>query len=118
MNILYAEDESFTRRIVKKMIEADGHTVHEAANGIIGLKKFLEHKPDVVVTDLSMPEMDGFEMISRIRDFNPSVPIIVTTAYREEAEHIEHIVTKCIYKPLMSCDLLGAINTAHQDTVS
>lgn len=117
MNILYAEDESWTRRMVKKIIENENHIVYEASNGIIGLKKFLEVKPDLIITDLSMPEMDGFEMIANIRKYNDTVPIIVTTAYREEAEKIISSVTQCIYKPILKNDLLNAIKSIHQQTI-
>lgn len=114
MNILYVEDEKFTRMLVKKLLEKEELNVHEAANGILGLKKFLEVKPDVVITDLAMPEMDGFEMISKIREHNTSVPIIITTAYREEAERVCGMVNACIYKPIIKDDLISAISRVVQ----
>lgn len=110
MNILYVEDEKFTRMLVKKLLEKEELFVHEAANGVLGLKKFLEVKPDLVITDLAMPEMDGFEMISKIREYNLNIPIIITTAYREEAERVCNMVNACIYKPIIKDDLLHAIS--------
>lgn len=110
MNILYVEDEHFTRMLVKKMLEKESFSVNEAANGVLGLKKFLENKPDMVITDLAMPEMDGFEMISKIRQHDGSVPIIITTAYREEAERVVAMISACIYKPIIKEDLISAIN--------
>ena len=109
MNILYVEEEKFTRMLVKKLLEKEELSVHEAANGILGLKKFLEVKPDLVITDLAMPEMDGFEMISKIREYNTDIPIIITTAYREEAERVCNMVNACIYKPIIKDDLIKAI---------
>jgi CheY-like chemotaxis protein len=110
MNILYVEDEKFTRMLVKKLLEKEELNVHEAANGVLGLKKFLEVKPDLIITDLAMPEMDGFEMISKIREHDVHVPIIITTAYREEAEKVCSLVNACIYKPIIKEDLIAAIN--------
>lgn len=109
MNILYVEDEQFTRILVKKLLEKEHLSVNEAANGVIGLKKFFENKPDIIITDLAMPEMDGFEMISRIRNYDGSVPIIITTAYREEADRVASMINACIYKPIIKEDLLDAI---------
>jgi len=110
MNILYVEDEKFTRMLVKKLLEKESLNVYEAANGVLGLKKFLEVKPDLIITDLAMPEMDGFEMISKIREHSTDIPIIITTAYREEAERVCAMVNACIYKPIIKEDLLKAIN--------
>jgi CheY-like chemotaxis protein len=110
IKVLYVEDEKFTRMLVTKMLEKAGMDVTEAANGMIGYKKFLEVSPDIIVTDLAMPEMDGFEMIVKIKSHNSDTPIIVTTAYREEAEKVNESVNECIYKPILKEDLLSAIN--------
>jgi len=109
LKVLYVEDERFTRMLVKKILEKSGFEVFEAYNGIMGLKKFLEISPDIVVTDLAMPEMDGFEMISKIRERDSSIPVIITTAYREEAERVCDSVNGCIFKPIIKDDLISAI---------
>ncbi|PLX68749.1 MAG: hypothetical protein C0603_06255 [Denitrovibrio sp.] len=109
LNLLYVEDEKFTRMLVKKLLEKEGINVHEAANGILGLKKYYDVAPEIIITDLAMPEMDGFEMVSKIREKNKNVPIIITTAYREEAERICSMVTACIFKPIIKDDLVNAI---------
>jgi len=110
VNVLYVEDEKFTRMLVKKLLEKEKINVSEASNGVHGLKKFYECTPDLIVTDLAMPEMDGFEMISKIREKNDGIPIIITTAYREEAERVCDMVTDCIFKPIIKDDLVTAIN--------
>lgn len=111
MLIVYAEDEPFTRVLVKKMLEQDSHTVVEAHNGIVGLKKFLEVKPDLVITDLAMPEMDGFAFIDKVRQHDCDVPIIVTTAYRDEVSRVEDKITGCIFKPVIRNQLLDIVRT-------
>jgi len=109
LKVLYVEDEKFTRMLVKKLLEKESIDVTEAANGVLGLKKYYEISPDLIITDLAMPEMDGFEMISKIREKNSEVPIIITTAYREEAERVCDMVTDCIFKPIIKDDLVKAI---------
>lgn len=109
LNVLYVEDEKFTRMLVKKLLEKENINVNEAANGVFGLKKFYEAVPDLIITDLAMPEMDGFEMISKIRERNSDVPIIITTAYREEAERVYSMVNDCIFKPIIKEDLVNSI---------
>jgi len=109
LNILYVEDEKFTRMLVKKLLEKEQIKVSEAANGILGLKKFYESTPDLIITDLAMPEMDGFEMISKVREKNTDIPIIITTAYREEADRVSNMVNACIFKPIIKDDLVSAI---------
>lgn len=109
LKVLYVEDEKFTRMLVKKLLEKESITVFEAANGVLGLKKFYETSPDLIITDLAMPEMDGFEMISKIREKNTGVPIIITTAYREEADRACNMVNNCIFKPIIKEDLVKAI---------
>lgn len=110
INLLYVEDEKFTRMLVKKLLEKESINVREASNGVLGLKKFYENAPDIIVTDLAMPEMDGFEMISKIRSSGSEVPIIITTAYREEAEKVCDLVNGCIFKPIIKDDLVKAIS--------
>lgn len=109
LKILYVEDEKFTRMLVKKLLEKEEINVFEAANGVLGLKKFYEIGPDMIITDLAMPEMDGFEMISKIREKNSDIPIIITTAYREEADRACDMVNDCIFKPIIKDDLVKAI---------
>jgi len=109
LKVLYVEDEKFTRMLVKKLLEKENIAVSEAANGVLGLKKYYEMIPDLIITDLAMPEMDGFEMIAKIRDKNPTIPIIVTTAYREEADRACCMVNDCIFKPIIKDDLIRAI---------
>ncbi|PLX71132.1 MAG: two-component system response regulator [Denitrovibrio sp.] len=109
LKVLYVEDEKFTRMLVKKLLEKEGVLVNEASNGVFGLKKFYESLPDLIITDLAMPEMDGFEMISRIREKNADLPIIITTAYREEAERVYSMINDCIFKPIIKEDLVNSI---------
>ena len=80
--ILVVEDDESTRTMLRDLLEGEGWSVAEAANGRIGLKRVQENRPVLILLDLMMPEMDGFEFISQIKQSNDyrHIPIIVVTA--------------------------------------
>ena|SRR6476646_168811 len=78
--ILIVEDAWFTRRLISKTLQAVGHTTIEASCGQEGLEKVLSHAPDCMLLDLLMPDMDGRDVLQRLRDQNSHVPTIVLTA--------------------------------------
>ncbi len=80
--VLLIEDDVETREVFTRVLSKDGWTVIEARNGRIGLERIEESLPDVILLDLMMPEMDGFEFVETMRrnDDWSSVPIIVVTA--------------------------------------
>ncbi len=79
---LVVEDDPVTRGMVRQMLEADGWSVEEAENGKVALRKVRQSPPDLIVLDLMMPEMDGFEFAAelRSRDTWREIPILVLTA--------------------------------------
>ena len=83
-NILYVEDNPDNMRLVKRALGAKGYTVHEALNGLDGLKKADEITPDVILLDINLPDIDGYEVARRLRQSNNTalhyVPIIAITA--------------------------------------
>ncbi|WP_303851994.1 response regulator [Seleniivibrio woodruffii] len=110
--VLYVEDDDITREMASRMISKYFKDIVIAADGREGLEKFSSESPDIVITDLSMPEMSGFEMISHIRKMNHDVPIIVTTAYRNETECLED-VNAVVFKPVNKKLLLQAISNLY-----
>jgi DNA-binding response OmpR family regulator len=68
------EDEETLAMIIKDTLDAQGFDIITAADGIEGLEKFFKIKPDVLVADIMMPKMDGFEMVRRIRQTNRLTP--------------------------------------------
>ena len=85
--ILVIEDEPQIRRFLRTSLEATGYRVIEAENGQRGLIEAGAHKPDLVLVDLGLPDMDGVEVIRRIRAWSP-MPIIVLSARSEETQKI------------------------------
>ena len=78
--ILFVEDESDLRLIITDVLREEGYVVLNASNGLEGLKKVKEEKPDIIVADVMMPQMDGFKMAKEIRKLNSKVPILFLTA--------------------------------------
>ncbi len=78
--ILLVEDETTLSTIISETLEDEGYDMVIAGNGYDGLKLFRQTDPDLVIADVMMPRMDGFEMSRHIRNINPHVPIIFLTA--------------------------------------
>ena len=82
-HILIIEDDLASRELVKYLLEASGYTVLTAEDGRAGLRTALEAHPDLVLCDLQMPMMNGFEVVQRLRE-HPGwhhVPMIAVTAF-------------------------------------
>lgn len=76
VKVLVIEDEKAVRKLVGRMLESRDHTMIEASDGVQGLQAFQEEKPDVVVTDIIMPNADGLEVIRKIMEWEPEAKII------------------------------------------
>jgi YesN/AraC family two-component response regulator len=94
ISILYVEDDISTQMIFTKILKKFVHNVYAANNGKEGLEKFIKLQPDLIITDIQMPKMNGIEMIKNIRKKNKSIPIIITTAFNEMEYAIEAIKLK------------------------
>jgi CheY-like chemotaxis protein len=108
MTVLYVEDDDITREMASRMLAKFFKRVIPAGDGREGLDLYTSSAPDIIITDLSMPEMSGFEMIEKIRESDSEIPVIVTTAYRSEAENLKD-VNKIVYKPVSKKLLLEAV---------
>jgi CheY-like chemotaxis protein len=74
--VLVIDDDEMTRTLVTRMLVGEGHEIEEAVDGQDGLRLFGESPPDLVVTDINMPGLDGHDVIEAIRMLHPDVPII------------------------------------------
>ena len=88
IRILVAEDEDKLREIVLKYIKKEGYDGFGAVDGEAALDLWAERKPDLIVLDVMMPKMDGFEVLEEIRQTD-NVPVIMLTARREEDDKIQ-----------------------------
>lgn len=87
--ILLVEDDSTLSMIVSETLQRDGFEVLTAEDGEDGLKKFTRHGADLIIADVMMPRMDGFEMGRRIRQINRNVPLLFLTAKSEIEDIVE-----------------------------
>jgi len=81
-SVLIVEDDPGARRMMRRLFEKEGWSVSEAENGRVGLEAVAEHTPGLVLLDLMMPEMDGFEFIEHLRksEEGTHIPVVVLTA--------------------------------------
>jgi len=80
ISLLYVEDDESVMEVFSRGIKRRVKELYVATNGKEGLEKYKEFNPDMIITDIKMPIMNGIEMISQIRGLNFDVPIIVTSA--------------------------------------
>src|ERR1041385_222115 len=85
--ILVIDDDEDVRSLVRTLLSRAGHDVREAGDGRAGLREFFASPPDLVVLDVSMPELDGWETLSRIRDLS-DCPVLMLTARDAELERV------------------------------
>jgi len=87
MTILIVDDEPRIRDFVRMNLELEHYRVFEASNGLEALEQLRENLPDLVVLDVMMPEMDGFETLRSIREVS-TVPVIMLTVRQNEQDRI------------------------------
>jgi DNA-binding NtrC family response regulator len=80
-SILVIDDKESMRQMLSKTLESEGYEVDTTADGPTGLEKAKEKKFDLVLTDLKLPDMDGIQVLSHLKEIDPEVSVIVMTAY-------------------------------------
>ncbi|MBN1119706.1 MAG: response regulator [Anaerolineae bacterium] len=103
--ILYIEDNFDNRILIKRILEAEGYTVIEAENGTVGLKLAQDNTPDLILMDINLPDLDGYECTTRLRKMDgfDSIPILALTANVLEGDRQKALVSGCddyIPKPI------------------
>ncbi|PTB87491.1 response regulator [Thalassospira xiamenensis] len=77
--VLFIDDDNMVRQTITEGLRTSGFTVVSAANGLQGLEKFARAKPDIVITDIIMPDADGLHTIQEIRKKDAKIPIIAVS---------------------------------------
>src|ERR671926_261438 len=85
--VLVVDDDADIRGLVRELLERAGYDVVESSNGREGLRALYASSPDLVLLDVSMPELDGWQTLERIRDIS-DVPVVMLTARGEELERV------------------------------
>ena len=115
ISMLIAEDEELVRNFLGSAIpyKFPDIAIHFAENGRIGVELFIEHSPDIVITDISMPEMDGFQMAVKIKSMKADTQIIVITANCDTSYLNKFSEIGCedyLLKPIKFSTLFAAID--------
>ena len=115
MRILIAEDDDIARELICEVLTGEGYEVISASNGVELIKNALEKKPDLIITDIQMPEMTGDTTISMIEEYQElaSVPIIIMTGMdRKVFERLGVSKDiKVLFKPLDIAELKAIVKS-------
>ena len=112
-NILICDDAAFMRMMIKDILTKNGYNVAgEAENGAKAVEKYNELKPDLVLMDITMPEMDGIQALKNIKAADPAALVIMCSAMGQQAMVIESIQAGAkdfIVKPFQADRVLEAV---------
>jgi DNA-binding response OmpR family regulator len=113
--VLLVEDEEPLRRVLRELLEREGFTVLEAADGVLALDEVDRGAPDIMVLDLNLPRLDGYGVLShlRARQATATLPVIVLTANGDEDSEVrvfEYGASDFLAKPFRPRALSARIN--------
>jgi DNA-binding response OmpR family regulator len=112
MNILVVEDEPLIAAFLERGLSAEGHVVTTADHGVGALDQFAANRPDIVVLDVMLPGMDGFDVLLSMRASDPALPVIMLTARGEIADRVRGLdlgATDYLVKPFAFSELAARI---------
>ncbi|MBN1261837.1 MAG: response regulator [Anaerolineae bacterium] len=112
--VLYIEDNYHNRRLVRKILTAHGYQVLEAEDGISGLRMVHDLHPNLVLLDISLPGMDGIEVVGRLKRTPDvcNIPVVALTASAMVGDRERFLAAGCddyLSKPVQARDLLDKI---------
>jgi DNA-binding response OmpR family regulator len=111
-NILVIDDRADLAVTLQMLLQRAGHSVLYAENGRRGLRVFHENRPDLVVLDVIMPELDGWETLERLRDLS-DVPVLMFSGTKPEPENLERLRPgrdAFRAKPFFGNELVGVVD--------
>lgn len=112
-SILLVDDAAFMRMMIKDILVKNGYeVVGEAENGLKAVEKYKELKPNLVIMDITMPEVDGIQAVKEIKKIDPSASIIMCSAMGQQAMVIEAIQSGAkdfIVKPFQADRVIEAV---------
>lgn len=121
LSVLYAEDEPHTQEAMRSILSNFFKHVYVASNGEEGLELFKNHQPDLVLSDINMPKVNGLEMVQAIRSVDQEIPVMIITAYSDTQYLMDSIflgIDRYVNKPLNDQEffknLLVLLKNIHQ----
>jgi two-component system KDP operon response regulator KdpE len=115
---LVIDDEPQIRRLLRVTLEANGYRVFDAATGQDGVAQAAQRRPDVVLLDLGLPDLEGVEVLKRLREWS-EVPVIILSVRDREDDKVAALdagADDYVTKPFNSAELLARIRTAMRHT--
>src|SRR5262245_6505912 len=113
--ILVVDDAEFLRMRISKMLIGQGHTIIEPDNGQNAVTVYKSERPDVVLMDITMPEMDGLSALKEVKALDPQAKVVMLTALGQDTVVLEAIRTGAsdfVVKPFDPNRVLAAVNKA------
>lgn len=113
-SVLIIEDEAYVLRILKTILETEGYKISTAKNGDMAKTNILTHQPELILLDLGLPDIDGIELLKKIRVWT-KVPVLVVSARSTERDKVlalDNGADDYISKPFSSAELLARIRAA------
>jgi len=113
LTVLYVEDDKFMREVTTDILEKYFLKVSVAKNGLEGLQQYMDQKVDIVITDIHMPDMNGLEMVNKIKKINSSQNIVVISSASDKGtllDFIEAGIDSFIVKPLKSKKIITGLS--------
>lgn len=117
LKLLIVEDETKLSKLLKEAMSDYFETIILANNGEEGIKKFKINKPDIIITDIMMPKMDGLEMTTEVKKIDEDIPIVILSAFSDTAKLLKAIdlgISKYFIKPFDPDDLVEYLSTLAQ----
>lgn len=115
--ILLIDDEETILRVLARSLKSDGYDVVTAQNGDEGISEFIKESPQIILTDIKMPGMDGLEVLRRIKDIQPEAEVIIITGHGDidsAIESLQHGASDFINKPVKDEALAIALERARE----
>jgi two-component system KDP operon response regulator KdpE len=112
--VLVVDDEHAIRRFLRTALNAQGYAVSEAANGWEALNAVMANRPDIIILDLGLPDMDGVEVTRRLREWS-QIPVIVLSVREQESDKISALdagADDYLTKPFSSGELMARLRVA------
>ena len=115
-NILICDDAAFMRMMIKDILVKNGYNIAgEAENGVKAVEKYQETKPDLVLMDITMPEMDGIQALKKIKAIDANASVVMCSAMGQQAmviESIQYGARDFIVKPFQPDRVIEAVKKA------
>ena len=114
ITLLYVEDDETIRPVLQKVLGRKVKELFVAQDGEEGYQKFIDHSPDIILTDIKMPKQDGITMSKKIKELNENIPIIITSAHSEANYFLEAIalgIDAYLLKPINRNKLLDSLES-------